>query len=90
VWNRQRFVKDPVTGRRQARPNPESTWLVTEVQELRIVPQDLWDRVKARQAEFDLNRNDGETRQPGSWDCRRPVTSFPVSSNAGSVAAATR
>ena len=24
VWNRQHFVKDPATGRRQARPNPES------------------------------------------------------------------
>lgn len=24
VWNRQRFIKDPDTGKRQARPNPES------------------------------------------------------------------
>ncbi len=45
VWNRQRFVKDPNTGRRVARPNPESEWVVQEVPELRIVPQDLWERV---------------------------------------------
>jgi site-specific DNA recombinase len=26
VWNRQRFVKDPVTQKRQARPNPPEDW----------------------------------------------------------------
>lgn len=30
VWNRQRFVKDPDTGKRQARPNPESEWVTQE------------------------------------------------------------
>lgn len=51
VWNRQRFVKDPDTGRRQARPNAESEWLVAEVPELRIIDDDLWSAAKARQAE---------------------------------------
>lgn len=41
VWNRQRFVKDPNTGRRQARPNPASDWITREVQELRIIEDDL-------------------------------------------------
>ena len=27
VWNRQRFIKDPDTGKCQARPNPESEWV---------------------------------------------------------------
>ena len=49
VWNRQRFVKDPATGKRQARPNPESEWVIEEVPELRIVDQELWDEVKTRQ-----------------------------------------
>ena len=49
VWNRQRFIKDPVTGRRQARPNPPEAWVVEEVPELRIVEDALWDAVKARQ-----------------------------------------
>ena len=49
VWNRQRYVKDPRSGRRVAKPNPESAWVVQEVPELRIVPQDLWDAVKRRQ-----------------------------------------
>ncbi|MBO9409592.1 recombinase family protein [Shimia sp. R9_1] len=49
VWNRQRFVKDPSNGKRQARLNPPEDWVVEEVPHLRIVDQDLWDAVKARQ-----------------------------------------
>ncbi|WP_420704418.1 recombinase family protein [Paracoccus marcusii] len=50
VWNRQSFVKDPDTGKRQARLNPPEMWVTTEVPELRIIDAALWDRVKARQA----------------------------------------
>ncbi len=50
VWNRQRFIKDPDTGKRVARPNPESEWVTQSVPELRIVERELWDQVKARQA----------------------------------------
>jgi len=49
VWNRQRFIKDPVSGKRVARPNPELKWVITEVPELRIVPEEVWDAVKDRQ-----------------------------------------
>ena len=31
VWNRQRFIKDPSTGKRQARPNPEKEWVIEGV-----------------------------------------------------------
>lgn len=50
VWNRQRFLKDPDTGNRVARPNPRSEWITKDVPELRIVDADLWEAVKARQA----------------------------------------
>jgi hypothetical protein len=30
VWNRQRFIKDPSTGKRVSRPNPEAKWIRTE------------------------------------------------------------
>jgi len=70
IWNRQRYVKDPQTGKRLARPNPPSAWLVTAVPELRIVDDALWQEaqvrlgeirqsprvVKARAAEFWLHR----------------------------------
>jgi site-specific DNA recombinase len=49
VWNRQRFVKDPEHGRRQARPNPESEWVIEDVPALRIVDDALWTKVKSRQ-----------------------------------------
>lgn len=59
VWNRQRFVKDPATGKRVTRLNPESEWQRQDVPELRIVPADLWDRVKARQAELTFDHSEG-------------------------------
>ena len=52
VWNRLRYVKDPDTGKRVSRPNPPSEWVTTDVPQLRIVDDDLWDQVKARQAEM--------------------------------------
>ena len=49
VWNRLRYIKDPDTGRRVSRLNPESEWIVKDVPELRIVDDSLWERVKDRQ-----------------------------------------
>ncbi len=48
-WNRCGYVKHPRTGKRVARPNPKSKWEIAEVPHLRIVPDELWQRVKARQ-----------------------------------------
>jgi site-specific DNA recombinase len=45
VWNRVRMVKDPRTGRRVSRANPEKEWTWIDLPELRIVPQDLFDTV---------------------------------------------
>jgi site-specific DNA recombinase len=47
LYNRQRFVKDPETGRRIARPNPEHEWVTKEVPKLRIIEDDLWEQVQA-------------------------------------------
>jgi DNA invertase Pin-like site-specific DNA recombinase len=52
VWNRQRFVKNPETGRKVARVNPPEEWIVVEVPELRIVDDGLWQAVKDRQEEL--------------------------------------
>lgn len=49
VWNRQRYVKDPRTGKRVSRVNPQSEWIITDVPELRILDDALWQAVKARQ-----------------------------------------
>ena len=42
-------MKDPITAKRQARPNPPEDRITEEVAELRIVEQELWEAVKARQ-----------------------------------------
>ena len=52
VWNRQHFLKDPETGKRVARLNPEDQWIVQEVPDLRVIDDDLWSKAKARQAEI--------------------------------------
>lgn len=70
VWNRLRYVKDPETGRRVSRLNPESGWIVQSVAGLRIVDQSLWEQVKARQGALTAGRDPGEA--PGYWDRRRP------------------
>ena len=49
VWNRQRFIKNPETGTRVSRVNPESAWIRTEVPHLRIVDDALWQAVRERQ-----------------------------------------
>ena len=50
VWNRQRFVKDPNTGKRLARSNPREAWIVTEVPDLAIIDGELWAAAQARLA----------------------------------------
>ena len=52
VWNRLRYVKDPATGKRVSRLNPRDKWITTEVPELRIVDDELWQAAKARQHEL--------------------------------------
>jgi site-specific DNA recombinase len=49
VWNRLRYIKDPRTGKRVSRPNASEKLVVTEVPVLRIISDELWRSVKARQ-----------------------------------------
>ncbi|WP_246252518.1 recombinase family protein [Allomesorhizobium camelthorni] len=51
VWNRVRMMKDPSTGKRVSRVNPESEWHIAEMPDLRIVDQELFDAVQLRKAE---------------------------------------
>jgi site-specific DNA recombinase len=70
VWNRLRYVKDPETGRRVSRLNPDIGWIVKNVAALRVLDQTLWERVKTRQGALEASRGSGGT--PGYWDRRRP------------------
>ena len=64
VYGRQRFVRDPDTGKRQARAVPPSDWTVREVPELRIVDDALWHRVQTRRQAGEDRRNSPSARTP--------------------------
>lgn len=71
VWNRLRYIKDPDTGKRVSRLNPQTEWIIKDVPEMRIIDQKLWDKVKARQGEQKASKTADKTA-PGYWDRRRP------------------
>jgi site-specific DNA recombinase len=64
VWNRLSYVKNPNTGKRVSRLNNESALIITDVPVLRIIDQDLWERVKERQQ--------GLRKLPSFHDKQRP------------------
>jgi site-specific DNA recombinase len=88
VWNRLRYIKDPITGKRISRLNEPARWIVQEVLELRIIPQDLWNAVKERQQILKRNTRPDLGERP-FWAWRRPRFSSPVSPSAASAAPAT-
>src|SRR5690606_27984886 len=63
--------KDPETGKRVSRLNPESEWVITDVPDMRIIEQKLWDAVRTRQGAMKTKN----TNTP-IWDRRRPRTLF--------------
>jgi site-specific DNA recombinase len=72
VWNKQRYVKDPETGKRLARPNPRDQWVIQSVPELQIVPDTLWERVQQRLGEIAASANVQAIRKTAFWKARRP------------------
>lgn len=74
IWNRQRFLKDPDTGKRIARPNPEADWVTHDVPELRIVDDARWQAVRDRQASLQMTSR--ETASNPMVDRRRPKYLF--------------
>jgi site-specific DNA recombinase len=50
VWNRVRMIKDPETGKRVSRPNPDNEWHRADVPQLAIVSEALFDQAAALKA----------------------------------------
>src|SRR5690606_4276096 len=51
IWNRFRWVRSAAdSSKRRCKLNPESEWIVRHEERLRIVSDELWQRVKQRQA----------------------------------------
>ena len=82
VWNRLRYVKNPDTGKRVSRLNPEAEWMRKEVPELRIVSDELWASAKQRQ-----NVGRQAVRSAGNpGGARRRIICSRVSRNAACAA----
>ena len=73
VWNRQRYIEDPETGRRVSRRNAAHEIQATAVPHLRIIDDELWSRVKQRQKEIWPNHKRAPQKQPDFWQTCRPV-----------------
>jgi site-specific DNA recombinase len=72
VWNRQTFVRDPSTGKRLSRANPRDQWIEEEVPELRIIPQQLWDKVQGRLQDLADSPTSKAIKAGKFWLMRRP------------------
>ena len=69
IWNRLRYTKNPDTGKRVSRLNPESEWIIKEVPELLIVDDALWKAAKEKQGEY-------SKRTSKLWQTNRPRNLF--------------
>ena len=52
TYNRQRFVKDPDSGKRQSRVNPEHLWVTKEVPALQIIDDATWQAVQTLRGRY--------------------------------------
>lgn len=72
VWNRQHFMKDPATGKRQARMNPLADWIIEDVPELRIIDETLWQSVNGRLNDLAASPSATGLRKSQFWLNKRP------------------
>ncbi len=72
VWNKLRYSRDPVTGKRVSRVRPVEEWKYKNVPELRIVEQDLWDSVQLRLGAIRNSIHSEKIRASEFWKARRP------------------
>lgn len=50
IWNKSRWIRGAADSKqRRCVPNPESEWVINTDESMRIVPEPLWQAVKARQ-----------------------------------------
>lgn len=65
------FMKDPATGKRISRMNDRAAWVIEDVPHLRIVTQDLWDRVQHRLGAIREVSGANNPDRPRYWEKRR-------------------
>ena len=81
VYNKQHAVKDPATGKRVFRVNPPSEWVVTEVPNLRILDDEIWNAAQSVNAGLKVQHKNAPRRRKRLLsgllrcaDCGGPMT----------------
>ena len=62
IWNRSEWVRHPETRQRIRKVRPKEEWVTVDLPDLRIVTQEIWERVKARQT---IQQTKGEAVRQG-------------------------
>ncbi len=93
VWNKTENRRDPRSGRKRQFDKPESEWILQENDELRIVPSDLWQKVRehreqARRAWPGAPARRGFSSQQGSRQKTYPTHLLSGAMTCGSCGAA--
>lgn len=65
IWNKTRKVRHPDTGRRLTRHNPPEQWQRVEAPHLRIISDDVFERVAALRQGRTLTHGHGRTKRTG-------------------------
>jgi site-specific DNA recombinase len=68
IWNRTESRGDPRTGRRRRFEKPESEWVIHKDEELRIVPSELWEKVRERRKQMRRTWPGGDGKRGFSAD----------------------
>jgi len=89
TWNRSESRRDPRTGRRRRFGKPESEWIVQEDERLRIVPQELWEAVRARRKEVRRSWPGGKGKRGFSPEQGSREQHFPTHLFSGAMACGT-
>lgn len=77
IFNKTLYSIDPDTGKRVQKPKPREEWIANQSEDLRIVPQDIWDKVQKRLAEnLEMRRKRAPTREQQIFGNRNRVDNY--------------
>lgn len=63
IWNRYSSTKHPETGKKIRKENDASEWITREAPELRIIEEDVWNKVQAKLAQTYNPHRKGSNRR---------------------------
>src|SRR5690606_6262264 len=64
IHNRTSKVLEPVSRKTRIRPNPPSEWIIEDVPHLRVIDDELWQKVQAQLERNRIAKNPERRRRP--------------------------